>query len=566
MSHKLNIDFDIDNYNIEEIIAITNMKYLPLNRGKIIEQISKLKDKFSQYPKYLIFFEKAREKLLNHLKDMNEETWKEAYEHDDSIASQVLTNQFVSEKKESNKSLLLDSTRDVIARKRIPMDQNYMLKSTTQGTKNPVAINTIKRIVNLDSHYRQILDPSSCQCIEQSEICGTTANKEERLYTSTNYTVNLNQSLTNVLDLTLESVEIPNSWYTFSSDYGTNSIRFTSKNGGSDWTELVIDISAGNYTGQQMEDALNGKLDMAPRKITHDGSPPDIDIGIDFSFNSIDGKFLIHNRSAFNRVAHFYADPKIFGNVSSDNCTSGKVGAGGKVDYNLGWLLGFRVRKQDFNNKEGIYSLAPFDNHGPKYFIISLDDFNNNKPNKDLISLVDNQSSSFKLPKYFNSQTMDIRYSTTIEEDERSPPVIKYYPGHEGDEGYKCIDVSNKLNNDRRCSENALNIDLRSNLTKNQQYTVEQIQLARSSKSVDRYYSPNSTDLLARIPISRTPGDYSQVIIHKNDQPEHSKRIYFGPIKLSKCTVRLLDDKGYEVNLNDRDWSLAISVTQLYQY
>ena len=151
-------------------------------------------------------------------------------------------------------------------------------------------------------------------------------------------------------------------------------------------------------------------------------------------------------------------------------------------------------------------------------------------------------------------QTMDVKYGEE-----------KYYPGHKDDEGYKCIDVAGPASM-RRCSENALNIDLRSNLTKNQQYTVEQIQLARSSKGIDRYYSPNSTDLLARIPISRTPGDYSQVIIHKNDQPEHSKRIYFGPIKLSKCTVRLLDDKGYEVNLNDRDWSLAISVTQLYQY
>ena len=58
MSHKLDIDFDIDNYNIEEIIAITNMEYLPLNRGKIIEQISTLKEKFSEYPKpdYLFFF------------------------------------------------------------------------------------------------------------------------------------------------------------------------------------------------------------------------------------------------------------------------------------------------------------------------------------------------------------------------------------------------------------------------------------------------------------------------------------------------------------------------------
>ena len=358
MSHKLDIDFDIDNYNIEEIIAITNMEYLPLNRGKIIEQISTLKEKFSEYPKYLIFFEKAREKLLNHLKDINEETWKEAYEHDDSVASQVLTNQFVSEKKASNKSLLLDSTRDVIARKRKPREQNYATIGTTQGTKNPVSINTIKRIVNLDSHYRQILDPSSCQCIEDPQICGSSANKEERLYTSTNYTVNLNQSLTNVLDLTLESVEIPNSWYTFSSDYGTNSIRFTSNDGG-DWDEMKIDILNGNYTGQQMEDALNGNLNMAPRYITEISggvkSHP-TEITINFTFNSIDGKFLINNSSNFNRVAHFYADPDIFGNVSSDNCTAGKVGAGGKVDYNLGWLLGFRVRKQDLNKQEGIYS------------------------------------------------------------------------------------------------------------------------------------------------------------------------------------------------------------------
>ena len=258
MSNNLDIDFDIDNYNIEEIIAVTNMNDLPLNRGKIIEQINHLNNKFRKYPKYLIFFKKAREKLLKHLKDINEETWKEAYEHDDSIASQVLTNQYISEKKESNNSLLIDNIRNVIARKRKSMENNYATISTTQGTKNPVAINTIKRIVNLDSHYRQILDVSSCQCIDESEICGSIANKEERLYTSTNYTVNLNQTLTNVLDLTLESVEIPNSWYTFSSDYGTNSIRFKSNDfGNGDWDELIIDISNGNYTGQEMEDALN---------------------------------------------------------------------------------------------------------------------------------------------------------------------------------------------------------------------------------------------------------------------------------------------------------------------
>ena len=102
---------------------------------------------------------------------------------------------------------------------------------------------------------------------------------------------------------------------------------------------------------------------------------------------------------------------------------------------------------------------------------------------------------------------MDIRYTTTIEEDQRSPPVIKYYPGHEGDEGYKCIDVSNKQNNDRGCSENALNIDLRSNLTKNQQYTVEQIQCKNTCQNLDlnlRLSEPNPSNLTPAV--NRQPG------------------------------------------------------------
>ena len=59
-----------------------------------------------------------------------------------------------------------------------------------------------------------------------------------------------------------------------------------------------------------------------------------------------------------------------------------------------------------------------------------------------------------------------------------------------------------KVSSARGCSNQALNIDVSSNLTKKQQYTIEQIQLARSGKSVNRYFSPNSTDLLAKIPIS----------------------------------------------------------------
>ena len=75
----------------------------------------------------------------------------------------------------------------------------------------------------------------------------------------------------------------------------------------------------------------------------------------------------------------------------------------------------------------------------------------------------------------------------------------------------------------------------------------------------------NKTDLLARIPINQ-PRNNGQIILYKNDNPTFTKRLYFGPVKLSKFKVRLLNDKGFEVNLNEKDWSFSIIVSQLYQY
>ena len=43
-------------------------------------------------------------------------------------------------------------------------------------------------------------------------------------------------------------------------------------------------------------------------------------------------------------------------------------------------------------------------------------------------------------------------------------------------------------------------------------------------------------------------------------------RTYFGPVNLSKFRIRLLNDKGLILNLNNMDWSFSIIVTQLYQY
>ena len=214
------------------------------------------------------------------------------------------------------------------------------------------------------------------------------------------------------------------------------------------------------------------------------------------------------------------------------------------------------------NNNNKSTCDAQVDIYGPKYFLITLDDFNNNKPNQDLISLEEGGSVSFKLPSYYNTQTMDRRYAIG---NDRLP---KYYPGYsaEDGDGYKCQDIADINNNKRGCSNTDLNNDLLSNLTQAQVYTYEQLQLANSSKGVIRYVAPSPSDLLARVPINRNPQDWESNIFFKNDTPEYNKRIYFGPVKIRKFNVRLLTDKGFEVNLNGKDWSFSVILSQLYQF
>ena len=157
---------------------------------------------------------------------------------------------------------------------------------------------------------------------------------------------------------------------------------------------------------------------------------------------------------------------------------------------------------------------------------------------------------------------MDRRYAIS------SNGLPKYYPGYgpEDGEGFKCLDVADINNNKRGCSNTDLNKDLLSNLTQAQVYTYEQLQLANSSKGVYRYVAPSPSDLLARIPINRDPQNWESNIFYRNETPEFNKRIYFGPVKISKFNVKLITDKGFEVNLNGKDWSFSVFLSQLYQF
>ena len=106
-------------------------------------------------------------------------------------------------------------------------------------------------------------------------------------------------------------------------------------------------------------------------------------------------------------------------------------------------------------------------------------------------------------------------------------------------------------------------------LTKAQLYSVNEIILNRSVPNL-RAPGPTTTNTLATIPLkgisalrNATP---PEPFVEAGIALQTNKREYFGPVNIERLRVRLLDDKGNIVDLNDNDWSFTMIVDQLYQY
>ena len=337
-----------------------------------------------------------------------------------------------------------------------------------------------------------------------------------------------------VVDITVDNIEIPYSWHVFAEDYGTN--RFVIKLQDNTGTNQTIDIiiPSGNYSNSQsLINEINKALQtVILNSVTPLGNAPTFPNGpqgqpftsgtpgLYFQVNQFSNKTIIYVNQD-TTFEWYIADEESVGCAApfreNENSLLVPPKPGNKINYNLGWLLGFRnldleIKKdQEYNYRQyingtlhtipGSYlSPSTIDIYGPKYFLLTLDDFNNNKPNKDLISLIDNNANNFKLPEYYKPQSMNTSIYVIGNNG------VAYQPGHVNTPGYECVDVAGPPSA-RGCAENDINVDLITNLTKKQQYSVAQMISANtSSNRKPRYSSPNSTDILLRIPVnSPTP-------------------------------------------------------------
>lgn len=444
------IDLNIDNYNVDELLNMFQLD--DPTEQDVLSKTNSLIDKARKQnqPKLAFFFRQAQDVLLKEFdKDtdaldvgddeneqrpdefkqppkqdqggdpedtLGEDTYEESggnvgqyqfYNKQNDSKTQIgqwWQNEYLRQKDPTqtfkytdrkNKTQAFEGNQHVpLKREKLGVTEAYNVP-VIQGVLNPNLKNTITRLVNLDSQYRQLIMPNSW--------------KPNSPASPTNYTLDLSENLTNVLSIKLYSVQIPYTWYTIDEGNGTNCL-FYKRDG--DATYTTFSIPSGNYTSTQLIAALN----VAPFNTIFDAS-----------YNPINGKTTITNTTGDNYTILFF-DP-----TYTYDC-SGNCGLSQKLNSNLGWILGYRgsnLTPQPPNtliyyvtSGSSIISEAILDVSGPKYFLLVLDDYNQNHLNKGLVTIVDNPT-RLSLPSYY---TADQSYTCVNVDGQREPVYIPSSP------------------------------------------------------------------------------------------------------------------------------------------
>ena len=112
----------------------------------------------------------------------------------------------------------------------------------TKDTLNPLLKQTVKRIISIDSQYR-----------------------DDHRTLSTDFTFNLSDPLKDVVSLKLYSIQIPYTWWTINANYGSNLIYIKGNSPGINTGDfdIPITITAGNYEQNELVNTINTSLETA---------------------------------------------------------------------------------------------------------------------------------------------------------------------------------------------------------------------------------------------------------------------------------------------------------------
>jgi hypothetical protein len=303
---------------------------------------------------------------------------------------------------------------------------------------------------------------------------------------------------------------------------------------------VSITVANGIYNIKALQDAINAQLNANP-----------ISTGTVFStYKKTDGSTYTKLRMNFNQVFStkdfrlvFY-DPYSF-----VTCTSGATQSIQNVtwDTTVGWILGFRQYIIYYLNDYVGYSysyntmLLNYYMMGSQsnvcvlisdtaantnlysYFLIVLDDYVQNHLNDGLVKITNQETNVAPEPHIMVCD-----------------PVTKKMVARPADFGSPGITY-----------------------TENQLSAFTQKVASQQAKVNSYSKGPFVKDIFGFIPLK--PGNIGSMYSEFGGTLQNQDRMYFGPVNIHRMTIRLLNDRGDLVDLNNNDWNFSLVCEQLYR-
>jgi hypothetical protein len=341
--YKINIiyifmDYNIENYTIDELINIFDINNDEKNDNKILnKKIKKYINKISE-----TYYEKDRNLMIKFLNNAYNKIINLNLKGD--IKNVNLLNEVLN--REEYVDVIEKDNHFIYTRNREPIVQGHNVP-IVQGQLNPTLRNINKSIVSLDTQMRQNL-----------------------FQDTNNITYDLSEPLINVMSIRVLSIEIKHSWYTFDKNYGT--------------TEFLVDnsfiqIPDGNYNSNDLINIINN--DLSNNNMNY----------IVFSYNENTGKTTIANNDTMPHTITFYNNDNP--GMKKKNSNFGWLLGFKTFDASFNIILTIQPSSM-------ITSIGLLDVYGPRYILLEIDDFNNNHYNKNFIS-VDDTHNNLKFPSYY---------------------------------------------------------------------------------------------------------------------------------------------------------------------
>jgi hypothetical protein len=527
------IDFNIEHYTLSECLIILGLD--TFDEDVIVEKTQTYMDMYEQEgnTQMVVFFQDMQNRLLHEdgdVEDVKTKQWYQtanALEQTDSIQRHKITDR-------KNKI-------NVYSNQHVPMNREQLGLANTvsvpvsQDTLNPNLKNITSRYINIDSQYRQ------------------STNGQDS--SSTDFTMDLSESLNNVLSMKLYSIQIPYTWYAVDENIGNTTFWVVFDNN----LEIAfpVVVKPGNYTPDDFVEAVNNCFDPSSGW----NMPLCVNKKYPMSYSKNTGKISIQFSSVdswTNKGNTYYVVSEetqiMFFDVTGYLHTTNGTNINATINNTLGWLMGYRLPyitilpSYDPNVADTLIDL-----YGPRYLILAIDDFNQNHINNGLITITE-VSKNIKLPSYY-VPTMPVKYTDPKENN------LSANMATAGDNGELLMD---KLNLSNKRIAQILPTAPRI-LTQAQIYSINEIMKNNEQNTQYKNRAPSSSDTFALLPVKHT-NEIGSVMIELTSSLQENKRVYFGPVNIDRMRIRWYDDKGNILNMNGADWSITLIAEILYQY